>query len=47
VEYWLGRIERELVRGGFSPEQQLRAIRGIIREYKQATGKLPFHCAQA
>jgi hypothetical protein len=47
VEYWLGRIERELVGGGFSPEQQLRAVSGVIREYKQATGKLPFHCAQA
>jgi hypothetical protein len=47
VEYWLGRIEQELVGGGFSPEQQLRAVRRVIREYKQATGKFPFHCAQA
>jgi len=46
VEYWLGRIERELA-GGFSPEQQLRAVHRVIREYREATGKLPFHCAQA
>jgi hypothetical protein len=47
VEYWLGRIEQELVGGGFSPEQQLRAVHRVIREYKEATGKFPFHCAQA
>ena len=46
VEFWLGRIEQELV-GGFSPEQQLRAVQRIIREYKETTGRLPFHCAQA
>jgi hypothetical protein len=47
VEYWLGRLEQELVGGEFSPEQQLRAVHRIIREYKQATGKFAFHCAQA
>jgi hypothetical protein len=47
VEYWLGRIEQELVGGGFSPEQQLRAVHRVLREYREATGKLPFHCAQA
>ena len=46
VEFWLARIERELA-GGFSPEQQLRAVHRVIREYREATGKLPFHCAQA
>jgi hypothetical protein len=47
VEYWLGRIERELSGGGFSPEQQLRAVHKVLREYKEVTGKLPFRCAQA
>jgi hypothetical protein len=47
VEYWLGRIEQELVGGGFSPEQKLGAVHRVIREYKEATGKFPFHCAQA
>ena len=47
VEYWLGRVEREISGGGFSPEQQLRAVHRVLREYKEVTGKLPFHCAQA
>lgn len=47
VEYWLGRIEQELVGGGFNPEQQVRAVHRIIREYKETTGRLAFHCAQA
>ena len=47
VGYWLGRIEQELAGSGFSAELQLRAIERVIREYKEATGKLPFRCAQA
>ena len=47
VGYWLGRIEEELTGGGSSAEQQLRAIERVVREYKEATGKLPFRCAQA
>lgn len=47
VGYWLGRIERELVGRSLSPEQQLRAIERVIREYKEATGQVPFCCAQA
>jgi hypothetical protein len=46
VGYWLNRIEQQLV-DGISAEQQLRAVRQVIREYKEATGKLPYHCAQA
>ena len=47
VDYWLGRIEQELTGRGLSAEQQLRAVERVIREYKEATGKLPFRCAQA
>jgi hypothetical protein len=46
VGYWLNRIEQQLV-DGISAEQQLRAVSQVIREYKEATGKLPYHCAQA
>ena len=47
IGYWLGRIEQELASSGLSAEQQLRGIERVIREYKEATGKLPFRCAQA
>ena len=47
VGYWLGRIEQELAARGLSAEQQLGAIERVIREYKEATGQLPFRCAQA
>lgn len=47
VGYWMGRIEHELVGRGLSAEQRLHAVELVIREYKQATGKLPFCCAQA
>lgn len=47
VEYWLGRIEQELAGSSASPEQQLRAVGRVLREYREATGRLPFHCAQA
>ena len=47
VGYWLSRIEQELVGRGLSAEQRLRAVELVIREYKQATGKLPFRCAEA
>ena len=47
VGYWLDRIEQELVGCGLSAEQQLHAVKRVIREYKEATGKLPFRCAEA
>jgi len=45
--YWLSRIEQELVGRGLRATQQLCGIQRVIREYKEATGKLPFHCAEA
>lgn len=47
VEYWLGRIENELLGGGLSPSEQLKAIERVLQEYKEVTGKMPIHCAQA
>jgi hypothetical protein len=47
VGYWLNRIEQELTARGLSAEQQLRGGELVIREYKEATGKLPFRCAEA
>ena len=47
VGYWLNRIEQELTASGLSAEQQLRGVELVIREYKEATGKLPFRCAEA
>jgi hypothetical protein len=47
VGYWLNRIEQELTARGLSAEQQLRGVELVIREYKEATGKLPFRCAEA
>jgi hypothetical protein len=47
VGYWLSRIEQELVGRGLSAEQRLRGVELVIREYKEATGKLPFRCAEA
>ena len=47
VGYWLGRIEQEIAARGLSAEQQVGAIERVIREYKEATGQLPFRCAQA
>lgn len=47
VGYWLGRIEQELTGRSLGPEQQLRAIERVIREYKEATGQAPFRCARA
>lgn len=47
VGYWLNRIEQELVGRGLSAEQQLRGVELVIKEYKEATGKFPFRCAEA
>ena len=47
VNYWLNRIEQELGDRGLSAEQQLRGVESVLREYKEATGKLPFRCAEA
>ena len=42
VDYWLGRIERELADRSLSSDAKMRAIALILQEYKQATGKMPF-----
>jgi hypothetical protein len=47
VDYWLGRIEQQLVGSSLSAEQRLSAVERVIREYKEATGKLPFCCGHA
>lgn len=47
VGYWLGRVERQLADSGLTSEEQLLAIELILTEYKEATGKMQFRCAQA
>ena len=47
LDYWLGRIEMELVDGKLTTSERLRAIEAIIREYKEANGKAQLHCASA
>ncbi len=47
IEYCLGRIESELMNRSLTPHEQIRAIGNILREYKEVTGKLQFHCAEA
>ena len=47
VGYWLGRIEQEMARRHFSAEQQLSGVKLVIKEYKEATGKLPFPSHEA
>lgn len=47
IEYWLGRIERELMDRKLTPHEQLRAIGNVLREYKQVTGRLHFRSAEA
>lgn len=39
LDYWLGRIEMELVDDKLTPAERLCAIEFILREYKEATGK--------
>jgi hypothetical protein len=47
LDYWLGRIEMELVDNKLTPAERLRAIEFIVREYKEATGKTQLACASA
>jgi hypothetical protein len=39
LDYWLGRIELELVDAKLTSIERLHAIERILREYKEATGK--------
>lgn len=47
MDYWLGRIEMELVHAKLTNSERLRAIELILREYKEATGKAQLICASA
>jgi hypothetical protein len=47
MDYWLGRIERELVDAKLTTPERLRAVELILREYKEATGKAQLSCASA
>jgi hypothetical protein len=47
LDYWLGRIEMELVDRKLTAVERLHAIEFILREYKEATGKAQLACASA
>jgi hypothetical protein len=47
MDYWLGRIEMELVDAKLTSFERLLAIQLILREYKEATGKTQLTCASA
>jgi hypothetical protein len=47
LDYWLGRIEMELVDAKLTTLERVRAIEFILREYKGATGKAQLRCASA
>jgi hypothetical protein len=47
LDYWLGRIEMELVDAKLTTSERIRAIELILREYKEATGRAELSCAAA
>jgi hypothetical protein len=47
LDYWLGRIEMELVDRKLTTSERLHAIELILREYKEATGRTQLRCASA
>ena len=47
MDYWLGRIEMELVDAKLTTTERLRAVELIVHEYKEATGKIQLSCASA
>jgi hypothetical protein len=47
LDYWMGRIEIELVDTRLTAAERFRAIERILREYKEVTGKAEMHCASA
>ena len=47
LDYWLGRIEMELVDAKLTTIERIYAIELILREYKEATGKAQLSCARA
>ncbi len=47
LDYWLGRIELEMVDRKLTAAEKFQAIESILREYKEATGKAQVVCASA
>lgn len=47
LDYWLGRIEMEVVDAKLSNAERLRAIEFILLEYKEATERSQLNCASA
>jgi hypothetical protein len=47
LDYWLGRIEIELVDRKLTATEKFHAIESILREYKEATGKAQLNRASA
>ena len=47
LDYWLGRIEIELVDPKLTTLERVHAIERILGEYKEATGKAQLSCASA
>ena len=47
LQYWLGRIELEVVDRSLSTAERIDAIEEILTEYKIRSGKAEFGCASA
>jgi len=47
LQYWLGRIELEVVDRSLSTAERIDAIEEILTEYKIRSGKVEFGCASA
>ena len=47
LQYWLGRIEMEVVDRKLTLAQRILAIEQILTEYKLATGQAGLGCASA
>lgn len=47
VNYWLGRIELEVLDQSLSTTERIYAIEQIIHEYKEVTDAQPVGCASA
>jgi hypothetical protein len=47
LQYWLGRIELEVVDRGLTTAERLDAIEQILSEYKLRTGRAECGCASA
>jgi len=44
LQYWLGRIELEVVDRSLTTAERIDAIEGILTEYKMRSGKAKFGC---